>query len=145
VHSQALGHYEAQSYQPIPEDYSSELDNHLERLQQFKSALSIPVIASLNSISTSGWIDTGMELLQAGADALELNVYYIAADPDIIGEEVENRYLHLLNDLPFQSFSECTLHRDYYPLVAGCRTRIALQFLPTGRLPDPPDASIPAR
>jgi dihydroorotate dehydrogenase (fumarate) len=99
VHSQALGHYEAQSYQPVPEDYSSELDNYLERIQQFKSALAIPVIASLNGISTNGWIDTGKELQQAGADALELNVYYIAGDPDTSGEEVENRYLQLLADL----------------------------------------------
>jgi dihydroorotate dehydrogenase (fumarate) len=99
VHSQALGHYEAQSYQPIPEDYSSELDNYLERIQQFKSSLDIPVIASLNGISTSGWIDTGKELQQAGADALELNVYYIAGDPDISGEQVEQRYLQLLTDL----------------------------------------------
>jgi dihydroorotate dehydrogenase (fumarate) len=99
VYSQALGHSEAQSYRPVPEDYSSELDSYLERLQQFKSALSIPVIASLNGISTSGWIETGKELQQAGADALELNVYYIAADPDISGEEVENRYLHLLSEL----------------------------------------------
>jgi len=99
VYSQALGHSEAQSYQPIPEDYSSELDNHLERIQKFKSALDIPVIASLNGISTNGWIDTGKELQQAGADALELNAYYIAADPDTTGEEVENRYLQLLSDL----------------------------------------------
>ncbi len=99
VHSQALGHYEAQSYQPVPEDYTSELDNHLERIQQFKASLDIPVIASLNGISTSGWIDTGKELQQAGADALELNVYYIAADPDTSSVEVENRYLQLLTDL----------------------------------------------
>ena len=99
VHSQALGHYEAQSYQPVPDDYSSELENHLERIQQFKTALDIPIIASLNGISTSGWIDTGKELQQAGADALELNVYYIAADPGISGEDVEQRYLQLLGDL----------------------------------------------
>jgi dihydroorotate dehydrogenase (fumarate) len=99
VHSQALGSYEAQSYQPIPEDYGSELDNYLERIEQFKSSLDIPVIASLNGISTSGWIDTGKELQQAGADALELNVYYIAGDPDATGEDVENRYLQLLADL----------------------------------------------
>ncbi len=99
VHSQALGHYEAQSYQPVPEDYTSELDNHLERIQQFKAALDIPIIASLNGISTSGWIDTGKELQQAGADALELNVYYIAADPDTSSEDVENRYLQLLTEL----------------------------------------------
>ncbi|MGD8583481.1 MAG: dihydroorotate dehydrogenase-like protein [Gammaproteobacteria bacterium] len=99
VHSQALGHYEAQSFQPVPEDYSSELDNYLERIQQFKQALDIPVIASLNGISTSGWIDTGKELQQAGADALELNVYYVAADPETSGEAVEMRYLQLLGDL----------------------------------------------
>jgi len=99
VYSQALGHAEAQSYQPIPDDYSGELDSYLERLQQFKSALSIPVIASLNGVSTSGWIDTGKELQEAGADALELNVYYIAADADLSGEAVENRYLELLSDL----------------------------------------------
>ncbi|NNL06166.1 MAG: dihydroorotate dehydrogenase-like protein, partial [Gammaproteobacteria bacterium] len=99
VHSQVLGHYEAQSFQPVPDNYSSELDNYLERIQQFKTALDIPVIASLNGISTSGWIDTGKELQQAGADALELNVYYIAADPGISGEDVEQRYLQLLGDL----------------------------------------------
>ena len=54
VHSQALGHYEAQSYQPVPEDYTSELDNYLERIQQFKTSLDIPIIASLNGVSTSG-------------------------------------------------------------------------------------------
>ncbi len=99
VNSQALGHYEAQSYQPVPEDYSSELDSYLERIQQYKSALDIPVIASLNGISTNGWIDCGRELQQAGADALELNVYYIAGDPEKTGEQVEQRYLQLLTDL----------------------------------------------
>ena len=99
VHSQALGSYEAQSYQPVPEEYDSELDNYLSRIEQFKSSLDIPVIASLNGISTSGWIDTGKELQQAGADALELNVYYIAADPEVSGVDVENRYLQLLTDL----------------------------------------------
>lgn len=99
VNSQSLGHYEAQSYQPVPEDYSSELDNYLETIQRYKSSLDIPVIASLNGISTNGWIDSGKELQQAGADALELNVYYIAGDPDTSGEEVEQRYLQLLTDL----------------------------------------------
>ena len=99
LHSQALGHYEAQSYQPVPENYNSELDSYLESIQQFKTSLDIPVIASLNGISSNGWIDTGKELQQAGADALELNVYYIAADPNTSGEQVESRYLQLLADL----------------------------------------------
>jgi len=99
VYSQALGHSEAESFQPVPDDYKGELDNYLEHLQKLKSTLNIPVIASLNGISTSGWIDYGKELMQAGADALELNVYYIAADPEQSGEEVENRYIDLLNSL----------------------------------------------
>lgn len=114
VYSQALGHAEAQSYQPVPEDYSCELDNHLERLRQFKSALSIPVIASLNGISTGGWIDTGRELQQAGADALELNVYYIAADPATSGDMVEGRYLQLLSDLHEQVTIPVTMKLSPY-------------------------------
>ena len=99
VHSQALGSYEAQSYQPIPEQYGSEIENYLAHIQQLKSSLDIPIIASLNGVSTNGWIDTGKELQDAGADALELNVYYVAADPTINGEDVENRYIQLLTDL----------------------------------------------
>jgi len=123
VYAQALGSYEAQSYQPVPEDYSSELDNHLERLQQFKSALDIPVIASLNGISTNGWIDTGKELQQAGADALELNVYYIAADPDTSAEEVENRYLQLLTDLRQNVTIPITMknHEASVPVLVRCQ------------------------
>ncbi|MCK4709649.1 MAG: dihydroorotate dehydrogenase-like protein, partial [Gammaproteobacteria bacterium] len=52
-----------------------------------------------NGVSDSGWIEYGKELMQAGADALELNVYYIAADPEKTAEHVENRYINLLNQL----------------------------------------------
>ena len=99
VHSQALGHYEADSFQPVPEDYNGELDNYLEHLQKLKTALNIPVIASLNGISNSGWIDHGKEIMLAGADALELNVYYVAVDPEQTAEQVESRYIELLTRL----------------------------------------------
>lgn len=99
IHSQALGNYEADSFHPVPEDYSGELDNYLEHLQSVKETLEIPVIASLNGVSDSGWIDYGKELVQAGADALELNVYYIAADPEQSSAEVEQRYVSLLSNL----------------------------------------------
>lgn len=77
----------------------SELDAYLATIQQFKAALDIPVIASLNGITAGSWIDTGGQLQQAGADAIELNVYYVAADPETRGEEVEARYLQLLRAL----------------------------------------------
>ncbi|MCK5262696.1 MAG: dihydroorotate dehydrogenase-like protein [Gammaproteobacteria bacterium] len=99
VHSQALGNYEAESFQPVPSDYTGELDNYLDHLHHLKSTLNIPIIASLNGISVNGWIDYGKELVQAGADALELNVYYVAANPEHTGKHVENRYIELLTDL----------------------------------------------
>lgn len=99
VHFQALGHYEAESYQPMPEDYSSELDNYLEHITEVKKHIDIPVIASLNGISRTGWIDYGKEMQEAGADALELNVYYIATDPRKSSEDIEALYLELLSDL----------------------------------------------
>ncbi len=98
VHLQALGHYEAESYRPVPDDYASELETYLQHIQDTK-ALGIPVIASLNGISTSGWLEFGNNMQEAGADALELNVYYIAGDPQQSGETVEKRYLQLLHEL----------------------------------------------
>ena len=99
VHSQALGHFEADSYHPVPAEYKNELDDYLDHLQSLKSELNIPVIASLNGVSNTGWIDYAKELMEAGADALELNVYYVAANHNQTGVEVERRYLDLLKAL----------------------------------------------
>jgi len=99
MHMQSLGHYEAESYRPVPDNYKSEMDNYLEHLHSLKTSLDIPVIASLNGVTNSGWIDCSKELVQAGADALELNVYYVAADPEQSGEQVENLYIDILNNL----------------------------------------------
>lgn len=100
LHEQDIGFGEAASFLPIPDEtiYRSELDEYLEYIQTLKSSLSIPVIASLNGISTQGWTRYGKQLQSAGADALELNVYYVA---DIFesGAEVEERYLKVLREL----------------------------------------------
>jgi dihydroorotate dehydrogenase (fumarate) len=61
-----------------------------------RTRLEIPVVASLNGVSLSGWVELGKELQQAGADALELNVYHVAADPHFSGDAVEARYVSLL-------------------------------------------------
>jgi len=96
---QTLGHAEAASFLPLHGDLSSRQESYLEQLTRLKQALEIPVIASLNGITPGGWIEHGKALQQAGADALELNVYYIAGDSTVSGAEVERRYIDLLHEL----------------------------------------------
>jgi dihydroorotate dehydrogenase (fumarate) len=97
--NQHAGFAEADSFLPDFHDYEHGLEVYLNNLRRLKEALDIPVIASLNGVTPGGWIEHGRELEQAGADALELNVYYIAADIDQNGPQVEARYLDLLREL----------------------------------------------
>lgn len=99
VHNPSLGHGEASSFLPEQGAYRGSLDKYLGQLQTLKTHLDIPVIASLNGVSERGWVDYGRELQAAGADALELNVYYVAADPMESAANVEARYLQILADL----------------------------------------------
>lgn len=94
-----LGHAEADGFLPDHGGDRSHLDQYLEHLAKLKSRLDIPLIASLNGVSLSGWVDLGRELQHAGADALELNVYHVAADAHFSGETVEARYVTLLTEL----------------------------------------------
>lgn len=84
------------------QDFPCELDCYLEQLSSLKSSLGIPVVASLNGVTPGGWVEHAKELQDAGADALELNVYHVAADPEESGFEVEERYLNLLELLEDQ-------------------------------------------
>ncbi|HEC06229.1 MAG TPA: dihydroorotate dehydrogenase-like protein [Thiolapillus brandeum] len=95
---QDLGHGEADTYLPLHPDYKTGLDEYLEQLQALKSSLDIPVVASLNGATESGWVEHGRELEQAGADALELNVYSLPAVEDS-AEVVEGRYINILRQL----------------------------------------------
>lgn len=96
---QERGHSEADSYLPLQAEPGDELDNYLEQIRRLKETLSIPVIASLNGLSLNGWVENGKLLAEAGADALELNVYYVAADLELSAGEMEQRYLALLAEL----------------------------------------------
>jgi dihydroorotate dehydrogenase (fumarate) len=87
---------EALSYFPEPKEFKLGPEEYLEHIAKAKKALSIPVIASLNGSSLGGWIDYAKQIQEAGADALELNVYYIPADPNLSGSEVEKTYLDIV-------------------------------------------------
>jgi dihydroorotate dehydrogenase (fumarate) len=99
LQQQEVGYSEAESFLPVHAEPANELDNYLEQLQRLKGSLSIPVIASLNGVSLDGWVENGRLLAEAGADALELNAYYVAADTDITAAEMEQRYTALLSEL----------------------------------------------
>lgn len=79
--------------------YKSCLDSYLEKIQLMKKSLDIPLIASLNGHSLSGWISHAKQLEQAGCDALELNIYHVAASCAETAAEVEARYILLLDAL----------------------------------------------
>ena len=71
-------------------------DAYLTHIAKCKQAVKIPIIASLNGTTTGGWLGYAKQMQQAGADALELNIYYIPVDPNMSGEQVEQNYLDLV-------------------------------------------------
>lgn len=87
---------EALSFFPEPAQFRLGPEGYLEHIRRAREALSIPVIASLNGNSTGGWTDYARKIEQAGANALELNIYHIPTDDRISGAEVEQTYLDIL-------------------------------------------------
>lgn len=91
--------YEALDYLPAYGQYSVGPERYLETLKAIKNAVNIPVFGSLNGVSSGGWIDYAKKIQDAGADALELNIYYLSTDTEMTGAELENRYFHLIADI----------------------------------------------
>ncbi|MFB3779723.1 MAG: dihydroorotate dehydrogenase-like protein [Bryobacteraceae bacterium] len=87
---------EALTYFPEPEEFKIGPEEYLNHIQKAKAAVKMPVIASLNGSTLSGWTDFAKQIQQAGADALELNIYHIPTDLDLPGAEVEKTYLDIL-------------------------------------------------
>jgi dihydroorotate dehydrogenase (fumarate) len=87
---------EAQSYFPAAEYYRLAPEPYLETLRQASQAVDISIIASLNGITDQGWVQYARQIEQAGADAIELNIYFIPAAIEMQGREVEARYLSIL-------------------------------------------------
>jgi len=106
--SNALDHFlnsgtesfaEALSYFPDLEKYNVGPEEYLELVARLKKAVSIPVIGSLNGFTTGGWVDYAKKIEQAGADALELNIYSIPTDPLMTAADLEQSYIDLFTDI----------------------------------------------
>jgi dihydroorotate dehydrogenase (fumarate) len=84
---------EASSFLPAADEFRLRPDAYLEQLRRIKAAVKVPVIGSLNGSTVAGWLGYATLMELAGADALELNFYYVAADPEVTAEEIERRTL----------------------------------------------------
>ncbi len=93
---------EALSYLPDYGQYSIGPEKYIDHIKKVKKAVNIPVIGSLNGVTTGGWIEYAQKIEQAGADALELNLYYLAADPEMTSSALEDNYIHLVQDIRSQ-------------------------------------------
>jgi dihydroorotate dehydrogenase (fumarate) len=96
VETHAESFAEAISYFPKPSEFSLGPDEYLDQLRGIVEAVAIPVIGSLNGITVRGWLDYAKQIEEAGADALELNVYYLATDPAEESAAVERRTLDIV-------------------------------------------------
>jgi dihydroorotate dehydrogenase (fumarate) len=90
---------EALTYFPNIGRYSLAPDKYIETLEKTKRAVKIPVMGSLNGVSTGGWIEYARKIQDAGADALELNLYYLPTDLALTSNQIEDNYIKLVSDI----------------------------------------------
>jgi dihydroorotate dehydrogenase (fumarate) len=98
VHTESHGQSfaEALTYFPSPEAFALGPDEYLEHVRKVKQAVSVPVFGSLNGFTHGGWLDYAKLIEQAGADALELNVYFLGSDPDESAASIEERTVRMV-------------------------------------------------
>lgn len=90
---------EAMTHFPDLQNYNMGPELYLELIRKARESVQIPVIASLNGISSGGWVEYARKIEQAGASALELNLYYLPTDPNLSGAELEEEYVRLVGDV----------------------------------------------
>lgn len=90
---------EALTYFPDLETYNIGPEKYLNLIAELKKSVKIPVIASLNGISSGGWVDFARRMQEAGADALELNIYFLPTDPKVNGSDLEKAYTELVKNV----------------------------------------------
>ena len=108
VESNTLDHFlwqgtesfaESLTYIPDMAGYNLGPDGYLEHLRRAKQAVKVPIIGSLNGVSTGGWVGYAKKIEEAGADALELNIYFIPTDAEMSGGQVEQMYVDLVSQV----------------------------------------------
>jgi dihydroorotate dehydrogenase (fumarate) len=95
----ARGLADAMAHFPAANDYARTPDEYLEHVRRAKEAVDMPVVASLNGVSRGGWIEYAKKIEEAGADALELNIYFIPVQETLFAEDVETLYLDILQEV----------------------------------------------
>ena len=90
---------EALNYFPKPFDFRLGPDEYLEHIRKAKESVGIPIIASLNGKSLGGWVDYAKKIEQAGADALELNIYLLATNPSKPSSWIEKTYIDIVKEV----------------------------------------------
>ena len=124
--SGADSYAEALSYVPEMEQFGVGPDRYLELVAGAKQAVDVPVIASLNGVSREGWTQYAALLEEAGADAIELNVYYLPTDPSVSGADVEQRHLDILRQVTAQITVPVAVKLSpYFSAVANMAERLA--------------------
>ena len=96
-----MGHISAEimSFYPEASEYKFDSTEYLEHIRKAKEAVNIPVIASLNGTTEGGWVNYAKKFQEAGADAIELNVYYIPTEVELAGSEIELTYVNILKSV----------------------------------------------
>jgi dihydroorotate dehydrogenase (fumarate) len=90
---------EIDSFYPQSGKYTLKADAYVEQLMKIKQAVKIPVIGSLNGVSSGGWTKYAKKIEQAGADALELNLYFLPTNPNQTATQIEDNYITLVHDI----------------------------------------------
>lgn len=142
LESQDLDHYltqgtysfaESLTYFPDLGDYKLGPDEYLEHIRKAKEAVDIPIIGSLNGVSTGGWLKYAKAIEEAGADALELNIYYIPTNPNMTSEQVEGMYADLVRGVKTRVNIPVAVKISPYfsstPNMARCLDRVGANAL----------------
>ena len=117
---------EARGFFPEMQNYNTGPDNYLKLIGAAKRALSVPVIPSLNGHTPGGWTRIAKRFEEAGADAIELNIYFLATDPQSTGAEVEKRYVDLVASVSSMvSIPVAVKVSPYFSAMANMAARLA--------------------